>query len=197
MAHRLRDILEETALAAITAAATLAVMPPLGLPSHLSSSSLDALASSTTSLASAGSSSRTGAVVATRKAELLELLTTQAFQQLRGDVGAFDDGGSMTMDVAGLINAALRTYAMEKLVKARDTPFGRLHALVQAGVEEGSDGGLGPAVRFFLIQRCDGSNPLFQQGMYRILSYLADKTALGGWKGKRQHCGRLPSRQPS
>ena len=183
MAHRLREILEGTALAAITTAATLAAMPLLGLPSHLSSSSLDALASSTTSLASAGSSSRTGAVVATRKAELLELLTTQAFQQLRGDDGTFEDGGSMTMDVAGLIHAALRTYALEQLHKARDTPFGRLHALVQ----ECSDGGLGPAVRFFLTQRRDGGDPLFQQGMYRIVSYLADKTALGGGREGSHH----------
>ena len=188
MAHRLRDVLKETALAAITAAATLAAMPPLGLPSHLSSSSLDTLASSTTSLASAGSSI-TGAAVATRKAELLELLTTQAFQQLRGDIEKSDDGGDMTNDVAGLIHAALRGYASEQLSKARDTPFGRLHALVQAGVEEGSDGGLGPAVRFFLTQRRDGGDPLFQQGMYRILSYLADKTPLGGARGKGSIAG--------
>lgn len=189
MAHRLRDILEKSALAAVTATASLAAMPPLGPPSHISNSSLDALASSTTSLALTGSSSLAGAAAATRNAELLELLTIQAFQELRGDEGKNIDDGGVIYDVAGLVRVALRDNAMDRLTKARETPLGCLHALVQAGINEDSDEGLGPAVRFFLTLRRDESNPLFQQGMHRILFYLANKTPMGLLRGSNRAAG--------
>ncbi|KAM3577162.1 hypothetical protein VYU27_001078 [Nannochloropsis oceanica] len=189
MAHRFRDILEKSALAAVNPTASPIAMPLVGPPSHISNSSLDDLALSTSSLALAGSSSLAGTAAATRNAELLELLTTQALQELRGDERGKNDDGSVVYDVAGLVRAAVHDDTMNRLTKARETPLGCLHALVQAGIDEDSDEGLGPAVRFFLTLRRDESDPLFQQGMYRILYYLAIKTPLGGVKGEKSAPG--------
>ena len=165
MAYRLHDVLEE---AAVAAAATLAAAVP-GLSSHLSSCSLDALACSTTSQASAASSaSASGAV---REAELLELLTTQVFQELRGGGSPqHEDGIARVRDVAGLVHAALEEYREDRIGKARDTALGQLQAMVVEGT-------LTQAITLFLAHRDKGedADPLFQQSLYRVLFYLASQ----------------------